>query len=35
VNEKLESMQKEAVTAYVKILSQHFHGGTEQNYEEH
>jgi hypothetical protein len=33
VNDELERMWKEAVWRNVKVLSQHFHGGTEYNHE--
>jgi hypothetical protein len=33
VNGKFERMWKEAVVAYVKVLSQHFRGGSEENHE--
>jgi hypothetical protein len=31
VNDELGSMQKKAVLAYLKVLSQHFRAGTEEN----
>jgi hypothetical protein len=33
VNDEMERMFKEAVVAKVKVLSQHFLGGTEENHE--
>jgi hypothetical protein len=33
-NDELERMWKGAGMTYFKVLSQHFHGGTEENHEQ-